>query len=295
MTVLISPGASLEKLWSGAVWGEGPVWLPATQRVRWSDIHQNRILEFDARTGRTRVHREDVEFTNGRTLDREGRVVQCSHGRRSVEYEVDGEPLTIVDHWGTYRLNSPNDIVVASDGTLWFTDPPYGIVLPKEGHPGELEYGGCWVFRYDPASDELTPVITDMHRPNGLAFSPDETILYVSDTVDEQRGLIRAYRADVQQGIAVDGRDFVTVLPGCADGFRVDVAERIWTSSLDSVQVFAPDGERLLKVAVPEKIANVCFGGVDGHDLYITASSSLYRIRTTTTGAARPEPGSLPG
>jgi gluconolactonase len=288
MTRLIDPSAALERLWTGGIWGEGPVWLPGTERLRWSDIHRNLILEFDSASGRTHIHRENVEFTNGRTLDREGRVVQCSHGRRCVEYEIDGEPQTIVDHWETYRLNSPNDVVVASDGTIWFTDPPYGIFLPEEGHRGEMEYGGCWVFRYEPASAVLTPVITDMSRPNGLAFSPDEKLLYVSDTVDEQQGLIRTYDADVGRGAATNGRDFVAVVPGCADGFRVDEEGRIWTSSLDSVQVFSTEGELLLKVPVPEKIANLCFGGTDEHDLYITASSSLYRIRTLTTAAQRP-------
>jgi gluconolactonase len=286
--MLVERSAVLEQLWTGAIWSEGPVWLPKSQSVRWSDIHRNRILEYDARSGRTHVHREDVEFTNGRTLDRDGRVVQCSHGRRSVEYEIDGKPQTITDHWGPRRLNSPNDVVVASDGTIWFTDPPYGIVLPAEGHPGELEYGGSWVFRYDPLRAALSPVITDMHRPNGLAFSPDEKVLYVSDTVDEQQGLIRRYEADVLLGTATNGRDFVTVLPGCADGFRVDREGRVWTSSLDSVQVFSSAGEALLKIPVPEKVANLCFGGVDGHDLYITASSSLYRIRTVTVAAERP-------
>lgn len=285
---LVEAARTLERLFTGAVWSEGPVWLPESQSLRWSDIPRNRILEFDSRTGRTRVHREDVEFTNGRTLDLEGRVVQCSHGRRCVEYEIDGKPRTIVDRFGGWRLNSPNDVVVASDGTIWFTDPPYGILVPEEGHPGELEYGGCWVFRYDPASASLTPVITDMDRPNGLAFSPDEAILYVSDTVDEQQGVIRAYDADIIRGTATNGRDLVTVVPGCADGFRVDEAGRIWTSSLDSVQVVSADGEILLKVPVPEKVANLCFGGVDGHDLYIAASSSLYRIRTVTTAARRP-------
>lgn len=288
MTQLVDAAGAVEKLWTGAIWSEGPVWLPESQSVRWSDIPRNRILEFDSRSGLTRVHREHVEFTNGRTLDREGRVVQCSHGRRCVEYEIDGEPRTIVDRFAGLRLNSPNDVVVASDGTIWFTDPPYGILVPEEGHPGELEYGGCWVFRYDPASALLTPVITDMDRPNGLAFSPDEKVLYVSDTVDEQWGVIRAYDADVFRGTATNGRDLVAVVPGCADGFRVDEEGRIWTSSLDSVQVVSTDGEILLKVPVPEKVANLCFGGIDGHDLYIAASSSLYRVRTVTTAARRP-------
>ncbi len=278
---VVAPGARLERVWTGGSWGEGPVWLPGTQSLRWSEIHGNRIYEYDSRSGETHVHRQDVEFTNGRTLDLAGRVVQCSHGRRCVEVEVDGEPTTLVDHWGEHRLNSPNDIVVASDGAIWFTDPPYGITQPDEGHPGSMEYGGCWVFRYEPGL--LRPAITDMQRPNGLAFSPDESLLYVSDTVDTARGLIRVY--DVTDATVSNGRDFATVLPGCSDGFRVDVTGRIWTSSLDAVQVLSPDGELVARIPVPEKISNLCFGGPDGTDLYITASTSLYRIRTLTTGA----------
>jgi gluconolactonase len=280
---LVAPGAHLEQIWTGGSWGEGPVWLPEAHSLRWSEIHGNTIYEYDSLSGRTRVHRQNVEFTNGRTLDLAGRVLQCSHGRRCVEVEIDGEPTTLVDHWQQHRLNSPNDIVVASDAAIWFTDPPYGIVEPDEGHPGSMEYGGCWVFRYQPESAALQPVITDMQRPNGLAFSPDESLLYVSDTVDTARGLIRVY--DVSNATASNGRDFATVLPGCSDGFRVDVAGRIWTSSLDSVQVLSPQGQLVARIPVPEKISNLCFGGPDGTDLYITASTSLYRIRTLTTDA----------
>ncbi len=287
-TSLIADGARLDRLWTGAVWSEGPVWLPQTQRLRWSDIPSNVIMEHDTASGSTWIHRRDVEFTNGRTLDLEGRVVQCSHGRRSIEYEIDGEPVTLVERWGQARLNSPNDVVVASDGSIWFTDPPYGILNPDEGHPGEMEYEGCFVFRFDPATGELQPVVTDLQRPNGLAFSPDESLLYVSDTTDEHRGLIRAYPVDVRTGALADGRDFAVVVPGCSDGFRVDVQGRIWTSSLDAVQVIAPDGTVVERIPVPEKIANLCFGGPDGQDLYIVATSSLYRIRTTTQQAARP-------
>nr|WP_269328926.1 SMP-30/gluconolactonase/LRE family protein [Kineosporia babensis] len=275
-------------MWTGAVWSEGPVWLPETQRLRWSDIPSNVIMEHDAASGETYVHRREVEFTNGRTLDREGRVVQCSHGRRSIEYEIDGRPVTLVDRWGHSRLNSPNDVVVASDGSIWFTDPPYGILNPAEGHPGKLEYGGCFVFRFDPGTGELRPVVTDLQRPNGLAFSPDESLLYVSDTADEQRGRIRAYPVDVRAGSVGEGRDFATVVPGCSDGFRVDVEGRIWSSSLDAVQVISPGGVIVERIPVPEKIANLCFGGPDGQDLYVVATSSLYRIRTTTQQAARP-------
>ncbi len=268
----------LEKLWTGGEWLEGPLWLPDSQSVRFSDIPNNRILEFDRASGETHVHRENVEYTNGRTLDREGRVVQCSHGRRAVEREVDGEVEVLVDHWEGGRFNSPNDVVVASDGVIWFTDPPYGIQASgREGHPGEEEYGGCFVFRFDPTTAVATPVITDMVHPNGLAFSPDETLLYVADTGGEAVRHIRAY--DVATG---EGRVFVKP-SGTPDGFRVDAAGRVWTSSSDAVQVFAVDGELLLDIPVPEVVSNVCFGGPDGTELYLTASTSLYRIRTTVT------------
>ena len=288
MTEPVDSAQRVERLWTGGIWGEGPVWIPDTRRLRWSDIPRNLIMEYDSRSEQAYVHRNGVEYTNGRTLDREGRVLQCSHGLRRVEYEIDGEATAVVDHWGEYRLNSPNDIVVASDGSIWFTDPPYGILNAREGHAGEMEYGGCYVFRYDPARQELHPVITDMSRPNGLAFSPDESMLYVSDTVDEERGLIRAYPVDVAAGSVGAGFDLVTVVPGCSDGFRVDVEGRIWTSSLDAIQVISPAGEVICRIPVPETSSNLCFGGVDGTDLYITASSSLYRIPTLTRQAPRP-------
>ncbi|WP_091181504.1 SMP-30/gluconolactonase/LRE family protein [Paramicrobacterium humi] len=281
---LIAEGAELERLWTGAIWSEGPVWLPALGVLRWSDIPNSRILEFDASTGQTRVHRDDVEFTNGRTLDLNGDVVQCSHGRRAIEREVDGVPRTVVDRFGEARLNSPNDVVVRSDGSIWFTDPPYGIIQPNEGHPGEREYGGCFVFRFDEATGELTPVVTDMQMPNGLAFSPDERVLYVSDTSASHAadGMheIRAY--DVTgDGCCENGRVFAEVEAGLPDGFRVDEAGRIWTSTRDGVLVFEPDGALVTSIAVPEVVSNVAFGGADGHDLYITGTTSLYRIRTT--------------
>jgi gluconolactonase len=289
MANLLAPGASLERLYTGAVWSEGPVWLPQTRSLRWSDIPNNRILQYDAGTGVTHVHREDVEFTNGRTLDRDGLVVQCCHGRRSVEREVDGVPTTLVDRFEGRRFNSPNDVVVASDGSIWFTDPPYGILSSVEGHEADPEYDGCFVFRFDEASGELTPVITDMVHPNGIAFSPDERVLYVADTgwiVDQDNPRhIRAY--DVIDGRCENSRVFAEVRPGVADGFRVDTGGRVWTSSEDSVQVFSPDGALLERVPVPEKVGNLCFGGDDGSDLYIVASSSLYRIRTTTRQAGQ--------
>lgn len=288
MTSPLADGAALEKLYTGTVWAEGPVWLPRTGRVRWSDIPNDRILEWDAASGETTVYRTGVEYTNGRILDLDGHVVQCSHGRRRVERDIDGVVTPIVDSYEGRRFNSPNDVVVAGDGSIWFTDPPYGIhESGREGHPGEQEYGGCFVFRLDESTGELTAGVTDMVHPNGLAFSPDESVLYVADTGarpgDPEERSIRAY--DVVGGRCENGRVFATVRPGASDGFRVDEEGRVWSSSADSVQVFTPDGVRVARVPVPEKVSNVCFGGADGTELFVTASTSLYRIRTTTRSA----------
>ncbi|NWL12967.1 gluconolactonase [Paenarthrobacter nitroguajacolicus] len=276
---------TLEKLFEGTVWAEGPLWVPQSQTVRWSDIPNNRILEFSPSTGATREYATGVEYTNGRTLHPDGSVVQCSHGRRRVERDHDGVVTPIVEAFGEHRLNSPNDVVVAEDGTVWFTDPPYGI-LPGtvEGHEGEQEYGGCYVFRFDPATAELTPVVTDLVHPNGLAFSPDESLLYVADTAGPAHEVpfrIAAY--PVKGGSCGEGSTFVEIEDDAAsDGFRVDVEGRVWTSAGSSVRVYAPSGALLAAVEVPEKVSNLCFGGANGQDLYITATTSLYRLRTST-------------
>lgn len=288
---LLAPGTRLERVATGAAWSEGPVWLPRERVVRWSDVPGDRILEWDAATGETRVHREHVEFTNGRTLDGEGRVVQCSHGRRAIEREVDGDVEVLVERHGKARLNSPNDVVVASDGAIWFTDPPYGIVQPHEGHPGKREYGGCHVFRFVEATGELSVATTAVQEPNGLAFSPDERILYVSDTSVASRRdgtgehCIREFSVSEQWQLTPLGV-LATIEPGVPDGLRVDVEGRVWTSSADGVQVFGADGAALGRIPVPEVVGNLCFGGEDGHDLFIAASTSLYRIRTATRDAA---------
>lgn len=286
---VIESGAALRRIVTGATWSEGPVWLPRARRVRWSDIPGDRILEVDPAIGDLIVHRTGVEFTNGRTLDLQGRIVQCSHGRRAVELIEDEVVRVLVDHVGDARLNSPNDVVVASDGAIWFTDPPYGILQPHEGHPGEKEYDGCHVFRLD-SDGGLRAVITDIEEPNGLAFSPDESILYVSDTSAALRDgdgnhHIRAHR--IVDGEVVEAWIVAEVSPGVPDGFRVDEEGRIWTSSGDGVRVLAADGEELLHIPVPEVVGNLCFGGDDGRELFIAASSSIYAIRTTTRDAAR--------
>ena len=280
---------NLEKVSEGSAWAEGPVWVPSAHTVRWSDIPNNRILEFDPTSGETREYRTAVEFTNGRTLDRQGGVVQCSHGRRRVERDVDGVVTAVVDSFNGRRLNSPNDVVVTRNGAVWFTDPPYGIASgTNEGHEGEQEYDGCYVFRFDPASRGLVPVITDLVHPNGLAFSPDESLLYVADTAGPDHGLpFRIAVYDVNGGRCHRGRTFVELDDQHpSDGFRVDVRGRVWTSAGPSVRVYSPAGQLLDQLDVPETVSNLCFGGTSGQDLYITATTSLYRVQTSSRDAA---------
>jgi gluconolactonase len=288
-------GSRLEKVASGATWAEGPVWLPERRALRFSDVTGNRILEYSESNGELTVYCADAEFTNGRALDLDGTVVQCSHGRRAVERDDGSTTSTLVDRWSGRRLNSPNDVVVKSDGTIWFTDPSYGIRKEGEGHPGDVEYGDYHVFRFDPSTGDLHPVVMDVEMPNGLAFSPDESVLYVADSSldppDASSGRpggqgIHAY--DVLDGRrAKNGRTFVEVSPGPPDGIRVDVHGNVWSSCLDGVQVYSPAGELIERIPVPELVANLCFGGANGTSLYVTATTSLYRIETTTTDATR--------
>lgn len=288
---LIPSGATLTKVATGAVWSEGPLWMPKRNCLRWSDIPSNRILEYFPETRETRTYMTEVEFTNGRTLDVDGSVVQCSHGLRRVERDIDGVVTNLVDSYQGAHLNSPNDVIVDSDGIIWFTDPPYGIRVQEEGHPGVMEYNDCFVFRFDPKTKELHPAITDVEEPNGLAFSPDEKTLYVADTSCLLRTdgsgnhHIRAY--DVSDGLCKNGRTFAVIDEGVSDGFRVDLHGNIWTSSYIGVQVFDPSGKRLGVIPLPEKVANLCFGGPNGDDLYIAATTSIYMIKTLTRDAAR--------
>ena len=293
---VLIPGETLVRLCTGARWSEGPVWLDVERRLVWSDIPNNRMLSWTQADGMS-VFRAPSNFSNGNTLDREGRMVTCEHGRRCLSRtEVDGSVRVLVDRFDGKRLNSPNDVVVKSDGTIWFTDPSYGIMSDVEGYPAESELGGpndsgCYVFRFDPATGEMSIVERSFSKPNGLAFSPDETLLYVSDTSasHDPAGNHHVRVFDVVDGkFLSNGRVFAVIEPGLPDGFRLDEQGWLFVSSEDSIQVFHPDGALLGKISVPEKIANCVFVG---DELFITASTSLYRIRLNTRGATRP--GSL--
>lgn len=292
----VAAGASaVERLCTGATWSEGPVWLATTSELLWSDIPNNRLLSWHAERG-MRVWQEAVEFTNGHVLEADGSLLHCSHGRRAIvrtRFDASGCPLgddILIDRYQGRKLNSPNDVVVKRDGSIWFTDPPYGILSDREGHQGESELGRCYVFRFDPLTGALRIASDFLQEPNGLAFSPDESVLYVSDTSAALRTdgsghhHIVAFDLLAGQDLA-NPRVFAVIEPGLADGFRVDVNGFIYTSSADSVQVYHPDGSRIGLIPVPEKVGNLVFGGARGNELFICASTSLYRITLNTRGA----------
>lgn len=287
LLAILSPDASLQKLANGAVHSEGPVYIQEDDSVVWSDAHGNRLLCWNP-TNNVTVLRDPSDYQSGNYRDLEGRIVACSSGLRAIiRQEYDGEWKVLVDRYDGKRLNSPNDLVVKSDGTIWFTDPPYGITEPNQGYGGEQEQPGSYVYRFDPATSEIHPVVTDMVRPNGLAFSPDESLLYVSDTaafnIPGGPHHIRVYEV-VDGRWAKNGRVFAVIEPGQPDGFRVDEYGNVFISSEDSVQVYAADGTQLGKIFVPETCANLTFGSKEGDRLFITAGKSLYSINLNTRG-----------
>ena len=283
---MLPEGVDLERHFTGTAWAEGPVYFSDGDYVVWSDIPNDRMMRWSLSEGAS-VFREPAGYTNGNYLDRQGRLVSCEHGNRRISRtEPDGSVVTLVDRYDGNRLNSPNDLVVKSDGTIWFTDPPYGILSDHEGHKAESELGANYVFRFDPETGELRIVGDDFDRPNGLCFSPDESILYVADSGEPRH--IRAF--DVVDGEHIsNGRIFAVVRPGMPDGFRVDTKGNLFTSAWDGIQVYSPEGELLGKVLVPEeRTANCSFGGPDKSRLFITADRSLYSIKLNVTGAQTP-------
>ncbi len=286
-------GASLERLYTGAAWSEGPVWLHEDDSVLWSDIPNNRMLRWSEQDGMT-VWRDDAEFTNGHTRDLNGDLLHCSHGLRAIVRTpmVDGKisdttaDKIVIDTYQGKRLNSPNDIVVKRDGTIWFTDPPYGILSDREGYKAASEQVANHVFCFDSISQTLTAATASVREPNGLAFSPDESLLYVSDTSAalDVNGNHHVVKFDVVANVLSNPCVFAVISPGLPDGIRVDKQGWVYTSSLDSVQVYHPDGTLLGKIHVPEKVGNLCFGGRNCNQLLIAASTSLYRITLQTQG-----------
>ena len=277
--------ARLECLYTGSRWAEGPAWFPAHRSLVWSDIPNDRMLRWDETTGHVGVFRQPAGNTNGHTVDRQGRLVSCEHGNRRVtRTEHDGSITVIADRFEGKRLNSPNDVVVHSDGSIWFTDPPYGIESDYEGNKADPEIGGNFVYRVEPTTGEIRIVADDFDRPNGLAFSPDETQLFITDTGPNVPRQMRAFDV-TEAGTLENGRLFAYATIGGFDGFRFDDAGHIWTSAGDGIHCIHPDGTLLGKVLVPEGVANCVFGGAKRNRLFIAATTSLYSIMLPVNSA----------
>jgi gluconolactonase len=276
--------AQLEKLWTGARWTEGPVYFPASRSLLFSDIPNDRIMRFDETDGSVSVFRHPCGYANGHTVDRDGRLVSAEHGGRRVSRtEHDGRITVLADRYEGKRLNSPNDVVVQSNRAIWFTDPPFGILSDYEGHKADAELDKNYVFRIDGATGTLRAVVDDFVRPNGLAFSPDEKLLYIADSHPTKRHM-RVFDV-TDAGTLTNGRLFAECKAGRFDGFRVDDAGRIWTSTDEGVHCYDPDGTLIGKILVPEILSNVVFGGAKRNRLFITATTSLYAIMVTVNGA----------
>ncbi|MFL5759064.1 MAG: SMP-30/gluconolactonase/LRE family protein [Thermomicrobiales bacterium] len=281
--------ARLDLLADGCRWVEGPAYFPAGRYLIWSDIPNDRIMRWDETNGITSVFRHPAGYTNGHTVDRQGRLVSCEHGGRRVSRtELDGTITTIADRYQGRRLNSPNDVVVKSDGSIWFTDPAYGIETDYEGHKSPMEVDGCYVYRVDPASGDIAVVADDFVRPNGIAFSPDERKLYIADTgathAKDGPRHIRVF--DVKDDGTLSGGDvFATCTNGFFDGFRFDTEGRLWTSAGDGVHCYDPDGTLIGKILVPGPVANVVFGGPKRNRLFICATTCVYSIYLFVNGA----------
>lgn len=276
---ILTPDSKVEKVAGGFRFLEGPVWFAEDECLLFCDIFEAQIKRWSPRDG-VSTFRENSGRSNGNFRDRQGRLVTAGHsGRNVTRTEPDGSLTVLVDRYQGKRLNSPNDIVVKTDGTLWFTDPPYGI------KPEQRELPAAYVFRFEPDTGDLTPVTDDLAMPNGLCFSPDETLLYVADSSDRHH--VKVF--DVVDGRRLEnGRIFAVVEPGIPDGIRVDTDGRLYSSAADGIHVYSAGGELLGKILVEQSPANCCFGGDGKHTLYITACEALYRVTLASSGAQTP-------
>jgi gluconolactonase len=285
---LVIGHANLEKLASGCRWAEGPAYFAAGRYLIWSDIPNNRMMRFDETDASVSVFRNPSFNSNGNTVDREGRLISCEHFmRRVTRTEHDGSITVVADRFDGRRLNSPNDVVVKSDGSIWFSDPTYGIDSDYEGQQAKSEIGASNVYRIDGVTGKVSLVVSDRVQPNGLAFSPDEALLYVADTgathVSGLPATIWSYRIEAQT--VGDAALFATCPDGLYDGFRCDIQGNIWTSAGRSVFCYASDGTHLGTIPIGEIVANVCFGGPRRNRLYICGQTSLYSIYLNTRAA----------
>jgi gluconolactonase len=291
---------AVERVATGFRWAEGPVYFAAGRYVLFSDIPNNRIMRFSEDDGHLSVYRQPSMNSNGNTIDREGRLITCEHsGRRVTRTELDGSITIIADKFNGKKLNSPNDAAVAADGSIWFTDPVYGIGGFYEGLKAEPEQEKHNVYRVDPRSGEVKVVVDDFVEPNGLCFSPDEKKLYVCDTGftdgPDNPSHIRMFDVDLGAGKVSNSKVFADMpKPSITDGVRCDTEGRVWCSvgwgdpNEDGVRCYSPGGELIGKIHIPETVANLCFGGQQRNRLYICGSSSLYAVYTSVQGAMKP-------
>jgi gluconolactonase len=289
--------AAVERLFTGTRWAEGPVWFGDGRYLLFSDIPNNRMLRWHEETGEVSVFRSPSNYSNGNHRDRQGRLLSCEHDtRRLTRTEYDGTVTVLIDRFQDKKLNAPNDLAVHSDGAIWFSDPGYGIMSNYEGHKSAFELPAN-VYRLEPRTGEAIVVASDMDKPNGLCFSPDEKKLYIADTGTPKHPNdphpIRVY--DVVDGVRLkNGRLFANMSPGTSDGIRCDVDGNVWSAAgwagegYNGVHVFAPDGTLIGKIHLPETCANLCFGGAKKNRLFMTASQSLYSIYVETQGAQMP-------
>lgn len=291
---LVLGNVHLDKLYTGCRWAEGPAYFAAGKYLVWSDIPNDRVMRFDETDGSVSVFLAPAMNHNGHFVDRDGRLISCEHRGRCVSrIEHDGSRKVLADRYLGKRFNSPNDVVVKSDGSVWFTDPSYGIDSNYEGDAAPSEIGSSNVYRLDPMSGEVAAVAIDFVKPNGLAFSPDEKLLYIADTgathVKNGPRHIRVAEVSADGRALGPAKLFATCTVGLFDGFRLDANGNIWTSAGDGVHVCAPDGTLIGKIKVPEVVANVCFGGPKRNRLYICGTTSLYAIYVNAQGAAWPK------
>ncbi len=283
----IRPDLRIERIWTGCRWCEGPAWLPGAGRLVWSDIPADRMMAWDEATGAVSVFRAPAGGPNGNTVDREGRLLSCEQGpHRITRTEADGTITVLVDSIDGRRFHSPNDLVVASDGAVWFSDPSYG--RPKDRAPGR-DVTGCHVYRFDPARGAIRQMTHDFVMPNGLAFSPDERVLYIVDTGSTERhdgpNHLRRFEID-RAGSLTGGEILIAERGGHFDGLRIDADGRLWMGADDGVRCYEPDGRLIGRIKLPERAANLAFGGSDGHMLFMTATTSVYACRINVAGAA---------